>query len=95
VAGARRFLAHAESVLYDLSVRGSRAEWVAETYITFDTEELTAQAQEAYGNATRDFAMQARRYERLRLPQTSNASFCCSSCRSRRHPRPTRAKPLN
>jgi peptidyl-dipeptidase A len=68
VAQARAFMARAESVLYDLSVKGSRADWVANTYITFDTEELTAEAQEAYGNATRDFAMQARRYERLRLP---------------------------
>jgi peptidyl-dipeptidase A len=68
VASARRFLARAESSLYDLSVKGARADWVANTYITFDTEELTAQAQEAYAVATRDLAMQARRYERLRLP---------------------------
>ena len=75
VAQARAFMARAESVLYDLSVRGSRAEWVAETYITFDTEELTAQAQEVYGNATRDFAMEARRYERLRLPADLKRKF--------------------
>lgn len=68
VAGARRFLAHAESILYDLNVKASRADWVANTYITFDTEELTAEAQERYAVATRDLAMQARRYERLRLP---------------------------
>jgi peptidyl-dipeptidase A len=68
VAGARRFLAHAESALYDLSVRALRADWVANTYITFDTEELSAEGQEAYAVATRDLAMQARRYERLRLP---------------------------
>ena len=68
VAQARAFLARAESTLYDLSVKGSRADWVANTYITFDTEELTAQAQEVYAVATRDLAMEARRYERLRLP---------------------------
>src|SRR5438132_12666300 len=68
VAGARRFLARAESTLYDLNVKASRADWVANTYITFDTEELTAQAQEAYGVATRDLATEARRYERLGLP---------------------------
>src|SRR3954470_7080221 len=68
VAGARRFLAHAESVLYALNVKASRADWVANTFITFDTEELTAEGQEAYAVATRDLAMQARRYERLRLP---------------------------
>jgi peptidyl-dipeptidase A len=68
VVGARRFLARAESTLYDLSVKASRADWVANTFITFDTEELTAQAQEAYAVATRDLAMEARRYERVRLP---------------------------
>jgi peptidyl-dipeptidase A len=68
VAQARAFFARAESTLYDLSVKASRADWVANTYITFDTEELTAQGQEAYAVATRDLAMQARRYERLRLP---------------------------
>jgi len=68
VAGARRFLAHAESVLYALNVKASRADWVANTFITFDTEELTAEGQEAYAVATRDLALQARRYERLRLP---------------------------
>jgi len=68
VAEARAFVARAESGLADLAVRWLRANWVANTYITFDTEELTAHAQEAYGAATRDFAMQARRYEPLRLP---------------------------
>ena len=68
VAQARAFLTRAESTLYALSVKASRADWVANTYITFDTEELTAEAGEAYAVATRDLAMQARRYERLRLP---------------------------
>ena len=68
VAGARRFVARAESTLDALSVKASRADWVANTFITFDTEELTAQASEAYAVATRDLAMAARRYERLRLP---------------------------
>jgi len=68
VAGARRFLARAESTLDALSVKASRADWVANTFITFDTEELTAQASEAYAVATRDLAMEARRYERMRLP---------------------------
>src|SRR5256885_4228880 len=61
-------MARAESVLNDLGVKAARADWVANTYITFDSEELTAQAQEANGVATRDLATQARRYERLRLP---------------------------
>src|SRR2546427_13223033 len=66
-ADAAAFMARAESVLTDLAVKANRADWVANTYITFDTEELTAQAQEAYGVATRDLATEARRYERLGL----------------------------
>ena len=43
-ADAAAFMARAESVLTDLAVKAERADWVANTYITFDTEELTAQA---------------------------------------------------
>ncbi len=75
VADAAAFMARAESVLTDLAVKAARADWVANTYITFDTEELTAQAQEAYGVATRDLATQARRYERLRLPPDLKRKF--------------------
>src|SRR2546426_490869 len=75
VAGAAAFMARAESVLNDLAVKAERADWVANTYITFDTEELTAQAQEAYGVATRDLATQARRYERLPLPPDLRRKF--------------------
>jgi len=42
--GARRLLAPAESTLYDLNVKASRADWVANTHISFDTEEPTAEA---------------------------------------------------
>src|SRR2546428_3553938 len=75
VADATAFMARAESLLNDLAVKAARADWVANTYITFDSEELTAQAQEAYGVATRDLATQARRYERLRLPPDLKRKF--------------------
>jgi peptidyl-dipeptidase A len=68
VAQARAFVARAESTLNDLTVRAARADWVASTYITFDTEQLSAQAAEALGNATRRLATEARRYQRVRLP---------------------------
>src|SRR2546427_2841457 len=74
-ADAVAFMARAESVLTDLAVKAARADWVANTYITFDTEELTAQAEEAYGVATRDLATQARRYERLPLPPDLKRKF--------------------
>ena len=75
VAEAAAFLARAESTLYDLNVKGSRAGWVAETYITVDTQELTAEADAAYSAAARDFAMGARRYDGVRLPAPLRRKF--------------------
>jgi len=75
VADAATFMARAESTLYDLSVKGSRAAWVAETYITFDTQELTAQADAAYSVAARDLAIRARRYDGLPLPPELRRKF--------------------
>lgn len=75
VAQARRFMARAESTLDALTVKASRADWVANTYITDDTEELTAEASEALSVAVRDLATQARRYERLRLPADLRRKF--------------------
>jgi peptidyl-dipeptidase A len=42
VAEARTFLAHTNEELQTLGVRSARAEWVAETHITDDTEVLSA-----------------------------------------------------
>jgi peptidyl-dipeptidase A len=75
VAEAAAFMVRAESTLYDLSVKGSRAAWVAETYITFDTQELTAQADAAYSVAARDFAIGARRYDAVPLPPELRRKF--------------------
>jgi peptidyl-dipeptidase A len=75
VASAQAFMARAESTLNDLTVRASRADWIANTYITFDTEELTAQAAEALGVATQRLATEARAYEQLRLPDDLRRKF--------------------
>ncbi len=63
VAEAEAFLARAESLLHELNVEAARADWIASTYITHDTEELTAQAQEELSVAVRDLATAARRFE--------------------------------
>ena len=68
VARARVFIARAESTLNELTIRAARADWVANTFITYDTEQLTAEAAEALGVATQKLATEARAYERLRLP---------------------------
>ena len=42
VEEARKFLADASKRLLDLSIEGQRAEWVQETFITYDTQILAA-----------------------------------------------------
>src|SRR5260370_8874423 len=46
VAEAEAFMKHAEEQLLDLSIKGGRASWVQENFITNDTEVLAAQANE-------------------------------------------------
>jgi peptidyl-dipeptidase A len=75
VARARAFMARAESTLNSLTVRAARADWVANTYITFDTEQLTAEAGEALGVATQRLATEAKAYERLNLPADLRRKF--------------------
>lgn len=65
---ARAFVDSAERVLADLSVRANRAQWVAATYITDDTERLSAEATERVNVATQRFALAARRYDGSALP---------------------------
>ena len=67
-AEARAFVEAAETRLLDLWVRSSRVGWVQSTYITDDTEILSAQAQQAEIAATMDLAAAAARFDGLKLP---------------------------
>src|ERR1700677_4707074 len=66
---ARRFVETAESRLLPLGVAAQRSSWVQETFITPDTEEMAAEADQAVKAATSELAAQARRYEELQLPE--------------------------
>jgi len=68
VAEAERFISRAETRLLDLWIKSQRASWVAENFITDDTEAISADADAAVKAATADLARQARRYEKLPLP---------------------------
>src|SRR5215510_3046690 len=68
VAEARAFIEEAETKLRRLSVDASRASWVQSTYITEDTEILSAQANERAIAAGVDFAKRATRFDGLSLP---------------------------
>ena len=53
---AEKFLADAEKRLMDLSIKAGRADWVKSTYITDDTEQLAAEANENLIAATTELA---------------------------------------
>ena len=68
VAEADRFIREAEIRLNDLTVKASRASWVQSNFITDDTEQMAADANEVLIGATTELAKQATRYDRLKLP---------------------------
>src|SRR5260370_11967295 len=68
VAEAEAFMKNAEAQLEDLSVRVNRAGWVQENFITDDTEIIGAQAQERVTAVTTHLALEARRFEGLKMP---------------------------
>jgi peptidyl-dipeptidase A len=71
VAEAERFVADSETKLDQLGLDAGRAEWVAENFITLDTETLTAQANEHYLTVSGDIALKARRYNGLKVSEAS------------------------
>jgi peptidyl-dipeptidase A len=68
VAEAQAFMKKAEAQLEDLVVRSSRASWVQENFITDDTETMSAQAAEKLTAVVTQLALDARRFEKLKLP---------------------------
>ncbi|HET7206481.1 MAG TPA: M2 family metallopeptidase [Terriglobales bacterium] len=58
-----KFLNDAQAHLKQLSIEGSRAGWVQETYITDDTEAIAAAANENVLAAISEYAKQAKRFE--------------------------------
>jgi len=68
VAEAAAFMKNAEVQLDDLGVRAARAQWVQENFITDDTETMAAQAQEVLTKAVTQLALDARRFDGMKLP---------------------------
>lgn len=67
-AEAKAFVEKAEGHLLELSNRQGRADWIAQTYITDDTEKISAEAAAAIISAVMDYAKQATRFDGLKLP---------------------------
>ena len=68
VGEAERFISQAEARLLNLWIKDNRASWVAENFITDDTEAIDADADQATKAATSELAHQAKRFEKLQLP---------------------------
>ena len=68
VAEAEQFMAEAEARLFKLFIARDRAQWVAATYITEDTETLAAQANELVIAASMELAERSTRFAGLALP---------------------------
>src|SRR5262245_22719672 len=62
-ADAEKFMADAEKRLLDLNIRTSRADWVKSTFITDDTEAISANANEKLIAATTELAEESRAFE--------------------------------
>ncbi|HKR65945.1 MAG TPA: M2 family metallopeptidase [Thermoanaerobaculia bacterium] len=68
VAEATQFVADAEAKLAAMNVDAQRASWVQSTYITYDTQILSAKENEKLINAGVELAKKAARYDKLDLP---------------------------
>ncbi len=68
VEEATKFINDAEQKLLDLGVKASRASWVAENFITEDTEQIAADANEVVNTASTNYAKEAHRFDKLQLP---------------------------
>jgi peptidyl-dipeptidase A len=75
VADAERFISRAETRLLDLWIKGGRASWVADNFITEDTEAINADADQATKAATAELATQARKFDKLQLPPNVARKF--------------------
>jgi peptidyl-dipeptidase A len=65
---AKAFLTDAETRLFDLGVKASRAAWVQENFITEDTEQISADANEEVNALSVDLSKKAHRFDGLALP---------------------------
>jgi peptidyl-dipeptidase A len=66
-AAARAFLAEVDRELLKLINAASRAGWTQSTYITPDTEQMAAEANEALVNASTRYAKEAARFDNVKV----------------------------
>jgi peptidyl-dipeptidase A len=75
LAEARAFLERAQSKLMELSIQDQRAAWVRSTFITYDSEILSAKADENQIAATMQLAKESTRFSQLKMPEEMARQF--------------------
>jgi peptidyl-dipeptidase A len=75
VAEAQSFMERAEAELMGLAIETARAGWVEQTYITSDTEDLAAKANERFIGRTTELVNESRRFDGLDLPPDLSRKF--------------------
>jgi peptidyl-dipeptidase A len=64
---AKKFIEHAEDELFQLGLKAERAEWVANNFITDDTEAIASDADEVVNTAATKYAKEAHRFDQVNL----------------------------
>ena len=67
-ADAKTFIDRVERELWDLSNKANQAQWVADNFITEDTEAISADLTKNYNVAVQKYAIEARRFDKVTLP---------------------------
>ncbi len=75
LAEAEKFMADTETLLADLSVKESRADWVQANFITDDTEAIASQANQEYIEATTKLAKDVKRFDGMTFPPVLERKF--------------------
>lgn len=68
VEEVRAFLDEAEKQVLELTVKSNRASWVQQNFITEDTEQIAADADQQLNGRLTELSTRARRYEGMKLP---------------------------
>jgi peptidyl-dipeptidase A len=75
LAEARQFIEHVNQRLDELTTKAGRAEWVQDTYITDDTEALSADYNEQLIAETTRFIHEAQRFKNVPMPPELKRQF--------------------
>src|SRR4051812_7046448 len=68
IAEAKTFIDDVNKTLLRLSIESSQADWVANTYITDDTQAITARASQVYIDTAARYAKEAVRFDKVDVP---------------------------